>query len=77
MGFESKPQGKTYRPYVTLDDVDVQLRSISKKGNDFYAKFGKRGSLFGQERFIGTATGKGAKLGSVLGSTYRVEWERE
>lgn len=78
MGFGSKPVGKTYKPFVTTDDEDIQLRGIVKKGNDYYAKFGKRGSIFGgQERFIGTTTGKGAKIGSVLSTTYRVEWERD
>lgn len=75
--FGTKPSGKTYRPYVTTDDDSVQVRSITRKGNDYYAKFGKRGSLFGQERFVGTQTGKGSKIGTVLGVTYRVEWERE
>lgn len=77
MAFGGKPQGKTYQPYVTTDDDAVVVKSISKKGNDFYVKFSKRGSIFAQERYIGSATGKGAKIGSVLGTTYRVEWERD
>lgn len=75
MAFGNKPLGKTYQPYVETDDADVLVKSISKRGNDYYAKFAKRGSIFGQDRFIGTATGKGAKIGSVLGTTYRVEWD--
>lgn len=77
MAFGNKPLGKTYQPFITTDDDAVVVKSIRKSGNDFYAKFGKRGSIFGQDRYIGSATGKGSKIGSVLGTTYRVEWERD
>lgn len=64
-----------YTPSVSLDDVEVQLRSVFLRGSTWYVKVSKRGSSVTHEKSIGSKEYGGSNRGTVLGSTYRVDWE--
>lgn len=68
--------GTDYTPSVSIDDLDVQLRSIFLRGSTWYVKVSKRGSSITHEQSIGTKQYGGAKRGTVLGSVYHVEWQK-
>lgn len=68
--------GTDYTPSVSIDNLNIQLRSVFLRGSTWYVKVSKRGSSMAHDQSIGTKQYGGAKRGTILGSTYRVEWQK-
>lgn len=77
MAWGDKGTGRTFKPFVSIDDPDIQLRGVVRKGSYWYMKYAKRGSWMSSDHLIGSVTGKGPKSGTVNGSRYWVDWEED